>query len=117
MDPKTIWVIVTIAAVIGGTLLWFILRRRRTDRLRQKFGPEYDRAVRESGDVTRAESALSARTKRVEQLHIRPLVPEDQIRYANQWSDIQARFVDDPQGSVTEADRLVGEVMHARGYP
>ena len=31
--------------------------------------------------------------------------------------DVQARFVDDPREAVTEADRLVGEVMAARGYP
>ena len=29
----------------------------------------------------------------------------------------QARFVDDPKGAVLEADHLVTEVMHARGYP
>jgi hypothetical protein len=26
-------------------------------------------------------------------------------------------FVDDPQGAVAEADRLIEEVMRARGYP
>src|SRR5262249_31113719 len=29
----------------------------------------------------------------------------------------QRRFVDDPSGATVEADRLIGEVMQARGYP
>ena len=30
---------------------------------------------------------------------------------------MQSRFVDDPNGAVTDADRLVEEVMQSRGYP
>jgi len=30
---------------------------------------------------------------------------------------VQARFVDEPRTAVLEADRLIGEVMRARGYP
>jgi hypothetical protein len=33
------------------------------------------------------------------------------------WRVVQARFVDDPEGSLTEADRLLGQIMAARGYP
>ena len=29
------------------------------------------------------------------------------------WSDVQARFVDDPQAAVRDGDGLVGEVMQA----
>jgi len=38
-------------------------------------------------------------------------------RFDEQWRSVQARFVDDPTGATTAADRLVGEVMEARGYP
>jgi len=30
---------------------------------------------------------------------------------------VQTRFVDDPKGAVTDADRLVEDVMKTRGYP
>jgi len=32
-------------------------------------------------------------------------------RYRMRWSEIQARFVDDPRASVSEADRLVADVV------
>jgi len=41
-----------------------------------------------------------------------PLLEErDSETFRTQWSDIQARFVDEPQSSVEDAHRLVGELM------
>jgi hypothetical protein len=41
-----------------------------------------------------------------------PLLPEDSTRgYRDRWEQIQARFVDDPRGSVQQADTLVIEVV------
>lgn len=117
MDPRLIWVLVAIAVIVIAAVVWFDLRRRHSDALRARFGPEYNRTVANSGSLTQAEASLEARARRVEALHIRPLAPEDRTRYAAEWRRVQERFVDDPSGAVTEADRLVGEVMHARGYP
>src|SRR5205823_6007007 len=85
--------------------------------LRGRFGPEYDRLVHEKGGVRKAEASLQARTKRVERLQIRALTPEEAARFSAAWQRVQGQFVDDPHGAITEADRLVGEVMTARGYP
>jgi hypothetical protein len=118
MDPRMVWMLIAIVVVIAAAAGWWAWRRReRTAQLRQRFGPEYERVVRESGAVTQGEARLEARAKRVAELHIRPLAPEARTRYADTWNRVQNRFVDDPQGAVTEADRLVGEVMHERGYP
>src|SRR5205823_666653 len=95
----------------------FFRRNRRTQKLREGFGPEYGRAVRTYGDRSRAEAELEARKERVEQLQIRPLSPEDQGRFAEAWRSVQARFVDNPAAATKDADRLVAEVMQARGYP
>ena len=48
---------------------------------------------------------------------LRPLDPPDREHFLEAWRADQVRFVDDPKGAVLEADRLVTEVMRARGYP
>jgi hypothetical protein len=109
-------------AVVAGVLVlavavWIFMRKRRTDELRGRYGPEYDRVVRERGDRRRAEAILEQREKRVEQLAIRPLPADERARFAEAWRSDQARFVDDPSRAVAEADRLVADLMMARGYP
>ena len=113
---------VTIVAIAVGVLLlalvgWYLWQRRRTEVLKARYGPEYGRAVHELGDKRRAESELVRRQERVEHLDIRPLTAQQRNGYLQQWHAVQTRFVDDPKGAVTDADRLVEEVMMARGYP
>lgn len=119
MDQQTMMMLVVIAVIavlaLAGAVLYS--HRRRRAQLRARFGPEYDHAVEQHGNVQRAEAELAKREARVSKLHLRPLEPENARRYAEAWRRTQARFVDDPKGAVTEADKLVGEVMAARGYP
>lgn len=116
MNAQLLWGIVIIGAAVA-VVAWLFLRKRRTEQLRRRFGPEYDRAVYDKGEVRKAEAALEARQARVERLHIRPLESADAARFLRDWRNVQALFVDDPKAAITNADRLVGEVMHARGYP
>jgi len=105
---------VVVAAI--ATLLF--LRKRRSERLRSKFGSaEYARAIEESGNRRHAEAGLEKRTERVESFHVRPITPGDRARFADSWRRIQARFVDGPSSAVAEADQLLGDVMSTRGYP
>ncbi|HLH21934.1 MAG TPA: hypothetical protein VK066_05400 [Chloroflexota bacterium] len=118
MDQTTLIIAVIVAVVvIVAVALWAYSQKRRSEDLRERFGPEYGRAVRASGDPRRAEAELAARQERVERLHIRPLSAPDRERFAQAWHATQARFVDDPAGAMADADRLVDEVMRARGYP
>ena len=117
MDPKLMWTIVVVAAAVVVATLWFVIEKRRQIRLRQRFGPEYDRTVHQTGSERRAEAELDARARRVAGLHIRPLSEADAVRFAEAWRALQIRFVDEPSAAIAEADRLVGEVMTARGYP
>ncbi len=114
----TAWIVIAVvaAAVVIGAI-WYALQTRRTRDLRDQFGPEYDRTVRETGARRDAEAELARRADRVSQLNIRPLSPDDRARYAADWRTVQSRFVDDPVGAVASADALIGEVMQARGYP
>jgi FtsZ-interacting cell division protein ZipA len=118
MNHQTILIIVIAAIVVVGLLLiaWTVNRRRRTESLQSRFGPEYERTVREVGPG-RAEQALLDRTRRVEKLHIRELTADERERFVTEWRVLQSRFVDAPQQAVTEADRLVDRLMVARGYP
>jgi hypothetical protein len=116
MDP-TIIVLIVVMIAVAAALAYMYMRKRRTAELRQHFGPEYDRAVREHGSERRAETVLGEREKRVQKFHIRELGSEERERFSSQWRAVQARFVDDPKGSVTHADELVVQVMQTRGYP
>jgi hypothetical protein len=111
---QVIAIIVAVLAVV--TVVVFYLKTQRSRRLRERFGPEYDRAVSEAGSI-RAESRLEKLERRVNKYNIRALEPSARDRYVQEWRQVQARFVDDPNNAVGAADRLLGEVMAARGYP
>src|SRR3954470_8268923 len=109
MNTQLVLVLIIAAAAIAAAV-FFAMRRRRTEDLRRRFGPEYDRTVREARTVAQGEAMLQQRQARVERLHIRALPPEDARRFSQAWRDVQTRFVDDPKGAIVDADRLVAEV-------
>jgi hypothetical protein len=109
-------VVVVLVLVVG--LVFFIRKRRRTSAgLRNRFGPEYDRAVITHGSERKAEAKLADRETRVEGMKLRELGAAERARFAADWSAVQSRFVDHPKGSVTEADELISALLVARGYP
>jgi FtsZ-interacting cell division protein ZipA len=114
---REILIAVIAGIVVIGVVLFLLWRNRQSQRLRQRFGPEYDRVLKSSGSRSKAERELLARTKRVEKLRIHALTPEERTRFTEAWRTTQARFVDDPSLAVTEADQLVKDVMRTRGYP
>jgi hypothetical protein len=116
--PVLAWILIALAvlAVVAGAI-WAVMRQRRSTMLRERFGPEYQRAVTERGGRRKGESELAARQRRRDKLDIRPLAPESRERHAASWRETQTRFVDDPSGAVRDADRLVILVMQECGYP
>ncbi len=104
-----------VLAVLGIALM--VMRKRRTEQLKSRFGDEYERLAQRTGDEAKAESLLAAREKRVAQFELKPLSDSQRDAFVASWRDVQARFVDEPQDAVATADRLLGEVMAARGYP
>ena len=118
MDQRTAVAFVGIAlALLAAIAAWLYMRHRRSKLLRDRFGPEYERVVRQQGNVRRGEGVLEFREKKRETLQIRPLTQTARTDFSNRWNEVQAQFVDDPEGSVAKADGLVSEVMEARGYP
>jgi FtsZ-interacting cell division protein ZipA len=116
MDTGLLVVILIVLALLV-VLALVAGRQRRSRRLRERFGPEYDRTVAEAGDRKEAESRLEERTARRQRLDIVPLDPADRTRYVEAWRLTQARFVDEPAEATREADRLITAVMRDRGYP
>ena len=117
MSPIGWIVLLLVAVVVVGAIAWWAGQRRRSERLADRFGPEYRRTVEASGDRSRAERELENRQERVDAFDIRPLEPAVQARFQRRWQETQALFVDDPASAVGQADDLIGEVMRARGYP
>ena len=112
-----LWILIIAAAVLVVLIAaWAVGRSRRTRQLREGFGPEYERTVDERGR-RQAESELAERQERREKLDIRPLTTAARDRFLERWRTTQERFVDEPEGAVSDADRLVTEVMRERGYP
>src|SRR5580704_3081259 len=114
------WIIVAgvvIIALLAVAAWLFFQKKQQSERLQQRFGPEYGRTLGELGGRTKAESELKAREKRVEHLSITPLAPAEAARFSQAWNALQGRFVDNPKGVVVQADQLIREVMLKRGYP
>jgi FtsZ-interacting cell division protein ZipA len=118
MDTNA-WIVIVILLV--GVIIFLaallLMQRRRSQQLQTRFGPEYDRAVRQYGDQKHAEEELAARERRVTRFRIVPLSRDDAARFAEAWQSVQNRFVDDPHAAVQEADQKVRELMQRRGYP
>ena len=115
------WVLIAVAVVVVALALIFFLsrlaNRRRTERLQERFGPEYDRTVSQLGGQRAAEKELASRERNRQKLDIVPLSPEAREKYAATWREVQTAFVDNPSNAVGDADRLVAQVMRERGYP
>jgi hypothetical protein len=112
-----IWIVIAIVMVVVVALVAVGARNRRTAALRDRFGPEYDRAVENSDDQRAAEAGLRAREKQRAQFDVKPLPEATRLRFANEWRDLQERFLDQPAQAADAADILITRVMDARGYP
>jgi hypothetical protein len=112
-----VWIVIALLVIAAGAAVVGMTQQRRQARLRDTFGPEYQRTVEARGSRREAERELSGRFERRQKLDIRPLDEEQRERYAAEWRNVQARFVDVPNDAVGEADTLVSAVMRERGYP
>lgn len=116
-DSQAILIAVILIILVAIILIVVAAERRRSKHLQERFGPEYDRAVKTEGDRRHAEAELAERERRREKLDIRPLTDAQRDRYMTEWKATQAQFVDVPRGALANADSLLREVLEARGYP
>jgi hypothetical protein len=117
MSTGALIAIIVVAVFLVAALTAGAMAAARRRRLRQRFGPEYERVVAERRSQRKAEAELTSRERRVEGLDIRPLDAAAQAEYLHRWAVIQEQFVDRPQDAVARAQLLVTAVMQDRGYP
>ena len=115
VDPA-VWLLVGVVILLA-LILYLAFRRRRSTALREHFGDEYDRTVEAAGSRGKAEAALEERERRVAELDIRPLGPQERAQFSGEWHEVKAVFVDSPVEAVHHADRLLAKVMKTRGFP
>ena len=116
------WILIAAIVVIAATAIAIVVARsansrKKTERLKERFGPEYERTLGETGGQRAAEDELAARERRRDKLNIVALSPQAREKYAASWRAVQTAFIDNPSSAVGDADRLVIEVMRERGYP
>lgn len=118
IDPVWIWIgLAGVALLIVVALVARSSRRAQSERLREKFGSEYDHVVHETGSRKRAEQELVSRAEEVDKFNIRPLNAGERDRYRGEWVRIEQRFLERPTTAVAEADELIADIMRIQGYP
>jgi hypothetical protein len=114
----TVTAVIVIAAVVVVALVLIVgIQQARRRRLRERFGPEYERRIEDHGDRRAAERELAQLARQRDSLDIRPLAPEARDRYVAAWNQVQSQFVDQPREALESANVLVSQVMQDRGYP
>jgi hypothetical protein len=120
MGNTTVIIVIVVAVVLVVAIVaigYTAVRRRQTERLRGQYGAEYDRVVERANSQREAEAELRDRSKRHKDYDLRRLDPSERADFEQRWSEVQEQFVDDPGTAVRNADRLVTDLMTARGYP
>jgi hypothetical protein len=117
MSTLVVVIIVIVVVVVVGLIALLVRREQQRRHLRENFGPEYERTLQDQESPRAADRELAAREKRHAALDIKPLSSESQRRFTERWALVQAQFVDQPTAAVSDADRLLIEVMAERGYP
>jgi hypothetical protein len=110
-------VVLVLVVIMGAILIPALSQRYRSKRLRGQFGSEYDHTIQALGNEKKAQIELEDRQKHVKSLDIQPLSAKEGDRYVAEWAAVQSKFVDEPGQAIIDADRLIMEVMHLRGYP
>lgn len=118
-DPQTISALAVLVVLTSlGVILAVVgARRHSMMRMPRHYVREKDRTIASSGSRRAAQAQLSLREERRKRLRIKPLPGGLREGYVARWKAVQARFVDQPQKAIWEANELVQRVMEERGYP
>ena len=115
------WIVAAVAIAVVALVVLLVAARmtaaRRRSRLRDRFGPEYDRTHEDAESRSEAEDDLVHRERRHAELDLTPLSAAARERFLAEWESVQQRFVDDPEQTARHAENIARRVMDERGYP
>lgn len=103
-------VLVVILAVTRGR------RRKEQDRLRSRYGREYDATISDKGKREGMDD-LAHREEERRSLTLRDPDETKRAELRERMAQLQYRFVEDPGDVMLEAQRVVVDGLRARGYP
>jgi hypothetical protein len=119
--PWWLWILIALLVLAVAAVVVALIvgkrARQRTVRLRERFGPEYDRAVETAGGRRAGEAELEERLSRRQGLQLRPAGKVEQDRYDQEWAEIEAQFDDAELPALARADALVTTLLAECGYP
>src|SRR5918995_6161992 len=104
-----VWILIALAVLVVLALVAFGVTKGRSARLRQQFGPEYDRAVEAHGDRRQAEAGLRQVARKRDELDIRPLSVASRDGYVARWRAAHARLVRAPRPAPPRAGAPRGQ--------
>ena len=120
-QPPLLYLVIAVAVVVVGSVLWAVAasarKRRERDALKERYGPEYDRTVAEHRTTRAAVADLKEREAEHDTLHLRDLNDTDRELVRTHMAAAQFRFVEDPADAILRTERIMIEVLRAKGYP
>ena len=94
IDPTFFYIGIALAVIVVVAIVVMVVRRSRSAAIARRFGPEYDRTVRQTGSRAEAERELADREARVKKMHIQDLPAGAKSRYVEEWRVVQGNFDD-----------------------
>jgi hypothetical protein len=120
-QPPWLYVLIAVAAVIVGLIIWAAVsasrRKAERERLRERYGSEYDRTLAMHRNTRSAIADLKEREQLHDELELTDLNDADRDLIRRHMASLQYRFVDDPADVMLQTERVVTEVLRAKGYP
>jgi hypothetical protein len=120
-QPPWLYVLIAVAVVIVGLIIWGVVsasrRKSERERLRERYGSEYDRTVAMHRNTRSAVADLKEREQLHDELELSDLNDADRDLIRRHMASLQYRFVDDPADVMLQTERVVTEVLRAKGYP
>ncbi len=103
-----------VVIVATGAAIWALVREHSERTRAKRFSEVWEArafSAKQSGPELVEERA------RTTAMRVKPLAEDARIQFRANLLRTRVRFVDEPTRALGEVDRLVSEIMHARGVP